>query len=50
MYVNDHTAVLVESRLWDDFSTGVNYYNTGNKVRILDIPGDDFQFPNFPTN
>ena len=46
MYVNDHTAVLVdnsqrkidtlEPRLWDEFNTGVNYYNTGNKVRILD--------------
>ena len=46
MYVNDHTAVLVdnsqrkidtlEPRLWDEFNTGVNYYNTGSKVRILD--------------
>lgn len=43
VYVNDHTAVLVdnsqrkidtlEPRLWDDFNTGVNYYNTGNKVQ-----------------
>ena len=60
VYVNDHTAVLVENsqrkidtlepRLWDEFNTGVNYYNTSTKVRLLDIPGDDFQFPNFPTN
>ena len=60
MYVNDHTAVLVENsqrkiatlepRLWDEFDTGVNYYNTGTKVRILDIPCDDFQFPKICNN